>query len=103
MVTPVPIPDPINALIAGLVLFLVVNGLKALSELLGRDLSGWGTIVAAGLTLIVSFNLSVILGVISSIGGPQAASFITGLLQALVILLGGMGVKRFETRTLRGK
>ncbi len=87
------LPDPVQLVIGAAVTFLVVNGLKDFSNFVGRDLSGWGTIVAAGITAIVVFSINTLLQVAVTID-PSLVPRVNAFLQILVILLGAMGFKR---------
>lgn len=91
------LPNELQVLIGMVVFFLVVNGLKALSELLGRDLTGWGTIIVGILTATVIFFFNQILAAVPASSQP----IVQAILNLLVLLLGGMGIKRFEVKTLR--
>lgn len=91
------LPNELQALIGALVVWLVVNGLKALSEMLGRDLNGWATVVAAILTATVVFFINQILAQVPASQQPILQAFFS----LLILLLGSMGIKRFEVKTLR--
>lgn len=94
---PIQLPNELQALVGIVVLFLVVNGLKGLSELLGRDLTGWGTIIAGIIAATVIFFINQILAVVPAAQQPIVEAF----LNFLVLLLGAVGLKRFELKTLR--
>lgn len=91
------LPNELQVLIGIVVLFLVVNGLKGISELLGRDLSGWGTIIAGIITATVIFFINQILAVVP----VSAQPIVQAILNLLVLLLGGIGLKRLEVKTFR--
>lgn len=92
------LPNELIVVINAIVLFLVVNGLKALSELIGKDLSGWGTVVAGVLAATFVFFLNQILALVPA--GQQA--LIAAIFNVLILLLGAMGLKRLEVKSLRG-
>ena len=89
--------DPeLQALIIAGVTFLVVEGLKALSNLIGLDLSGAGAAITAG---IVALALAVVNGLIGQI--PLEYHEIVRVVMALLVaIIGSFGVhrqfKRFE-------
>ncbi len=92
------LPNELQVIIGAVVLWLCVNGLKGFSELLGKDLSGWATVVAAIVTATAIFFFNQILAVVPA---GQAQQFVAAALNLLVLLLGGLGIKRFEVKTLR--
>jgi hypothetical protein len=92
------LPNELVMLVNLVVLYLIVNGLKALSELLGKDLSGWGTILAGAIAATVVFFANQLL----ALAPADAQPIINAIFQLIVILLGAIGVKRFEVKTLRG-
>ncbi len=82
-------------MIGAAVTFLVVNGLKDFSNFVGQDLSGWGTVIAAGFTAIVIFSIDTLLQVAVTID-PSLVPKVNAFLQILVILFGAMGFKRMQ-------
>ncbi len=87
------LPDPLQLVIGAAITFLVVNGLKDFSNFVGQDLSGWGTVIAAGVTAIVVFAINTLLQVAVTID-PALVPRVDAVFQILVILLGAMGFKR---------
>ncbi len=87
------LPDPIQLVIGAAITFLVVNGLKDFSSFVGQDLSGWSTVVAAGITAVVVFAINTLLQVAVTID-PSLVPKLNAFFQILVILLGAMGFKR---------
>ncbi len=85
------LPDILNLVIGSFVTFLVVAGLKDFGTFIGRDLSGWGTLIAAAVTAIVIFTINTLLAVVVQID-PSMQRWIDLVLQFLVMLLGAMGV-----------
>lgn len=88
------LPNELMMLINLVVLFLVVNGLKALSELTGKDLSGWATVVAAVIAATIIFFLNQIL----ALAPTSAQPIISAVFNIIILLLGAMGVKRVEVK-----
>ncbi len=93
------LPDPVELVIGAAITFLVVNGLKDFSNFVGQDLSGWGTVIAAGATAIVVFSINTMLQVAVTID-PSLAPKVTAFFQILVILLGAMGFKRMQRASI---
>lgn len=88
------LPDPLKALLTTIILALVIEGLKALSTALGRDLSKNATVIASVITAIILFSFDAIVKVLP----PDAQSAVSAFLQFLVLLLGAGGVWRTATR-----
>jgi hypothetical protein len=87
------IPAELQALLGMVILFLVVNGLKGLSELLGKDLSGCATIIAGILTATFLFFMQQIIAAVPLNYQP----IINSVFSLLVLILSAMGFKRMET------
>ena len=90
------LPNEIQVLIAAVVIFVVTAGLKSLSALVGKDLSGYGAALAA---LIVASFVLFFNGFIAILpAGWQA--IVAQVLQLLVLFIGAAGVhstaKRFS-------
>ena len=82
-----PLPVEVQALVAALVGYLVTQGLKSLSKLLGSDLGGWiAVITAAAVTTLVYF-LQALLSAVP----VQAQPFAVVGLSLLVSILGAFG------------
>jgi len=80
----------LQAVILAGVTFLVTEGLKALSNLLGFDLSGAGAAITAG---VMAFLLAVLGGVFALI--PPEFHEIASIIQVLLVaILGSFGVHR---------
>lgn len=98
------LPQIVDVAIGALITYLVVNGLKAMSEYFERDLTGNVTLVAAAITAIVVFAINTLLSLVVQID-PSTQSRIDALIQIIVIILGAMGAKRVENKfvaVLRG-
>jgi hypothetical protein len=91
------IPVELQQLIAIGLAFLVTEGLKALSNLVGKDLNGAGAAIAAALTTAALVFFEAILGAVPE----QYRAVVKSLLGLLVVLLSAFGVhkqvKRFES------
>ncbi len=93
------LPDQISLAIGMLVTFLVVAGLKDFGRFIGRDLSGWGTVIAGAATVIVVFTINTVLATIVQLD-PNAIRVIDLVLQLIVLLLGAMGVNGVKKSVL---
>src|SRR5512143_3985136 len=58
------LPEVVQLAIGALVTYLVVNGLKEVSEWTGRDLSGNTAVIAVAVTGIVVFTVNTILSTV---------------------------------------
>ena len=89
--------DPeLQALIIAGITFLVVEGLKALSNLVGLDLSGAAAAVTAGLVALVLAAISGVLGWIP----PEYHEIARVVMALLVAILGSFGIHRQFKRAL---
>jgi len=86
------LPEVFLLAVKGLIVLLVAEGLKALSSLLGRDLSGWSAWFASVLGTIIVFALNTIFAEL-----PQEWQT---LVLAILALLEANGLYRI-TRALR--
>jgi hypothetical protein len=89
--------ETVQLLILILVTFLVTEGLKSFSKLLGADLSGYGTaIVAALVALFVGIFQTVLVPLMS----PEVALILEPTAQLIITVLSAFGVhktfKRFQ-------
>lgn len=83
-------PELVSLLVVIPITFLVTEGLKALSQLIGRDLSGSAAFIVAGL---VAALLAFVDGLLALVPADQAPIW-TAAFQLLVLLLGAAGVHR---------
>ena len=75
-------------LIAGLVGFVVAEGLQSLSRVVGRDLSGLATALTAAVVAVLVASVNGLLGLI-----PEAyVPFVRGVLAFLVIVFAPAGI-----------
>ena len=89
-------PELQALLIAG-VTFLITEGLKSLSNLLGFDLSGAGAAITAAL---VAVALAIVNGLLGSIP-PEFHEIARVVMTLLVAILGSFGVHRqFKRKSL---
>jgi len=82
-------PELQALLIAG-VTFLVTEGLKALSEMLGWDLSGLGAAITAALVAVALTAVNGLLGLIP----PQYYEIARSVMALLVVIFGSFGIHR---------
>lgn len=90
------LPAELQTIVGALVLWLVVNGLKSASEWFGRDLNGWATVIVTVVTATVIFFLNQILAQVPASAQPLVST----ILQLLVLLFAGVGIKRLEVKAL---
>ena len=84
------LPIELQAVIAAGLGYLVTEGLKSLSALLGRDLSG----AAAGITAALSSAVILFAGSLLSAVPAEYAQVIQPALMLLVAVLGAFGIHR---------
>ena len=89
--------DPeLQALLIAGITFLVVEGLKALSNLVGLDLSGAAAAVTAGLVALALAAISGVLGWVP----PEYHEVARVVMALLVAILGSFGIHRQFKRAL---
>ena len=87
----------LQALIIAGITFLVVEGLKALSNLIGLDLSGAAAALTAGVVAVVLAALTGLLGLVP----PEYHEIARVVMALLVAILGSFGVHRqFKRRAV---
>jgi hypothetical protein len=94
---PPVIPDLVVYAIGLGVVWAIVNGLKALSERLGADLTPGASGVALIVTAIIVVQANNIIAWLVA-ANPSLGPPIAGILGFLVIVLGAMGLKRTEVK-----
>jgi hypothetical protein len=82
------VPIELQALIAMGIGYIVTQGLKSLSKLLGFDLGGWGAALTASIVTTVILFLNALLSAIPATAQPSVAIGLT----LLVSILGAFGV-----------
>lgn len=92
----VTVPFELEALLAAGVGFLVTAGIKSLSNLLNKDLSGWGSVLTGAIATTVVYFFNALLSAIP----VEAAPSVSIALMLLISILSAFGihktVKRFE-------
>lgn len=84
----VTLPVDLEGLIKLAVIFLVTQGLKSLSILLKKDITGWASVISASLSGAVILFFNALLSVV-----PQAAqASVSALLIFLVTVLSAFGI-----------
>lgn len=86
----VTLPLELQALIASGIGFLVTAGLKSLSSLLGKDLSGWGAALTASIVTTTVLFFDALLSAVPAAAAPSVAIALT----LLVSILGAFGVHK---------
>jgi hypothetical protein len=84
----VDLPAELQALIAMGIGYLVTQGLKSLSKLVGVDLSGWGAAIAASIVTTVIYFFNALLSAVPANAAPSVSIGLT----LLVSILGAFGV-----------
>ncbi len=83
-----PMPAEVQALIAAFVGYLVTQGIKTLSKLLGSDLGGWSAVITAAAVTTVVYFLQALLSAVPAAIQP----IILAGLSLLVSILGAFGI-----------
>ena len=87
-VSPLTLPIELQAMVAALIGYVVTQGIKSLSALIGFDLSGWSAVLtASGVTTIIYF-ITALLSAIPVSAQPSVAIGLT----LLVSILGAFGI-----------
>lgn len=97
----IQLPDELKVIIAGFVTLFVTEGLKALGNLFGVDLSGKVAAVTAAIVGVIVFFADVLLAKIP----PEAEGVANAVLLLLISILGAYGLHRQLVRfggTVRG-
>lgn len=84
------LPSELQGLIAAGVGFLVAEGIKSLSALLGKDLSGYAAAISAALTTAILLFSSALLSAVPA----EYQETVRAALMLLVAVLGAMGIHR---------
>ena len=94
----VVLPLELQALLAAGIGFLVTAGIKSLSTLLKKDLSGWGSVLTASIVTTTVYFFNAILSAVPASAAPSVAIALT----LLVSILGAFGVHN-TIKSLRAK
>jgi len=86
----VTLPTELQALLAAGIGFLVTAGLKSLSLLLGKDLSGWGAVLTGSIVTTVVYFFNALLSAVP----PEAAPSVSIALTLLVSILSAFGIHK---------
>lgn len=92
------LPIEIQMLIAAGVAFLVTQGLKSISEFIGFDISGIGSMITAALVSAVIVFANALLGAVP----PEAQQTVQAIFGLLVALLGAFGIHKTVKRPAAG-
>jgi len=84
----VTLPTELEALLAAGIGYLVTQGLKSLSTLLGKDLSGWGAALTAAIVTTTVLFFDALLSAVPAAAAPS----VTIALMLLISILGAFGV-----------
>jgi hypothetical protein len=99
--SPVQLPIELQAMLAAGIGFLVTAGLKSLSVLMNKDISGWGSVITGGLVTSVVYFFNAILSAIPTGAQPSVTIGLT----LLVAILSAFGVastmKKFQPVTVK--
>lgn len=94
--SPVELPSPLQAIIAAGIGFLVTAGLKSLSVLLNKDISGWGSVITGGLVTSTVYFFNAILSSVPEVAQPSVAVGLTLLVSVLSAYGIAATVKKFQ-------
>jgi len=94
----VTLPTELQALLAAGIGFLVTAGIKSLSTLLKKDLSGWASVLTASIVTTVVYFFNAILSAVPANAAPSVAIALT----LLVSILSAFGVHN-TIKSLRPK
>lgn len=94
--SPVELPLELQALVAAGIGFLVTAGLKSLSVLLKKDISGWASVVTGGLVTSAVYFLNAILSAVPVAAQPSVAIALTLLVSVLSAFGVASTVRKFQ-------
>jgi len=86
----VTLPTELEALLAAGIGFLVTAGLKSLSTLLGKDLSGWAAVLTGSIVTTVVYFFNALLSAVPAAAAPSVAIALT----LLVSILSAFGIHK---------
>lgn len=96
--SPIELPIALQSIIAAGIGFLVTAGLKSLSALLKKDISGWGSVITGALVTSVIYFANAILSAVPVSAQPS----VTAALTLLVTILSAFGIaatlKKFQPK-----
>jgi hypothetical protein len=94
--SPVQLPLELQAIVAAGIGFLVTAGLKSLSVLMKKDISGWASVVTGGLVTSAVYFLNAILSTVPDAAQPSVAIGLTLLVSILSAFGVAATVKKFQ-------
>lgn len=94
----VALPVEIEGLIKIVVGLLVAQGLKSLSSLLGKDISGWAAVITASIAAGVIFFFNALLSTVPGVAQPSVAAGLTFLITILATFGLKDTLKAFQSR-----
>jgi hypothetical protein len=87
-VSPLSLPVELQAMVAALIGYLVTQGIKSLSAMIGSDLSGWSAALTASVVTTIIYLITALLSAIPVSAQPSVAIGLT----LLVSILGAFGI-----------
>jgi hypothetical protein len=87
-VSPLSLPVELQAMVAALIGYLVTQGIKSLSAMIGSDLSGWSAALTASVVTTIIYFITALLSAIPVSAQPSVAIGLT----LLVSILGAFGI-----------
>ena len=87
-VSPLTLPIELQAMVAALIGYLVTQGIKSLSALIGFDLSGWSAVLTASIVTTIIYFITALLSAIPVSAQPSVAIGLT----LLVSIFGAFGI-----------
>jgi len=94
--SPVELPIELQAMLAAGIGFLVTAGLKSLSVLLKKDISGWGSVITGGIVTSVMYFFTAILSAVPVAAQPSVTIGLTLLVAILSAFGVASTVKKFQ-------
>lgn len=98
-ISPVELPLELQAILAAGIGFLITAGLKSLSTLLKKDISGWASVITGGLVTSAVYFLNAILSTVPIAAQPSVAIGLTLLVSILSAFGVAATVKKFQPVT----
>ena len=96
--SPVELPIELQAMLAAGIGFLVTAGLKSLSVLLKKDISGWGSVITGSIATSVMYFFTAILSAVHVAAQPSVTIGLTLLVAILSAFGVASTVKKFQPR-----
>ena len=96
----VTLPVELEGLIKIVVGLLVAQGLKSLSKLIGKDISGWAAVITATFAAGVIFFFNALLSAVPELARPSVAVGLTFLVTILATFGLKDTLKAFQSKTV---